>query len=344
MEHSIARPSWGKFKSSACFHCLEHHCADVAACFQTLLTDPVLRNRFEQAAGQGRLDRVTETRLAVLAFLHDFGKLNAGFQFKVHDRAGLPPGVPPRAGHVAEALLCFYQEPVCEAIGLYTMCDAWGAGFELLLLASLAHHGRPADPRHRSGAGPPALWKPYSGYDPLAAAKLLGERVRRWFPDAFIEGPPLPCSSAFAHLFAGTVALADQVGSDETQFRYVSEPDPNYIERAWRRAERAVEARRRRRAAAVRLQPGGQLLAGTALGRQPVAGELAGVAHAADAAGSRQLGRKAAHRASLGLRLQRAGRKGRLRAAGRSPRCAAPRGGLGGADGRREQSSSRRTS
>lgn len=241
------RHAWGKFESPACFHCLEHHCADVAACFQTLLTDPVLRNRFEQAAGQGRLDRVTETRLAVLAFLHDFGKLNAGFQFKVHDRAGLPPGVPPRAGHVAEALLCFQQERVCKAIGLYTMYDAWGAGFEALLRASLAHHGRPAAPRQRSGAGPPALWKPYSGYDPLAAAKLLGERVRRWFPDAFGEGPPLPCSSAFAHLFAGTVALADQVGSDETQFRYVSEPDPNYIERARRRAERAVGARLLRR-------------------------------------------------------------------------------------------------
>ena len=210
-----------------------------------LLADPVVRNRFERAAGR-RLDRVTEARLAVLAFLHDFGKLNAGFQFKVYKRDELPPRPPPRAGHVREALLCFEQEQVCDALGLYAMCDAWGDGFEPLLRASLAHHGRPGT-RQLSGAGPPALWKPYDGYDPLAAATLLGERIRTWFPDAFAQGLPLPDSPAFAHLFAGTVALADQIGSDETQFTYVSDAEPDYIERARQLAERAVAARLLRR-------------------------------------------------------------------------------------------------
>ena len=240
------RQAWGKFEeSSGQFHHLEHHCADVAACFTTLLTDPVLRNRFEQAVGR-RLDRVTEARLEVLAFLHDFAKLNAGFQFKVHEHNGLPsPGRPPRAGHVKEALLCFRQEPMCEAVGLSAMYNTWGEGFMPLLLASLAHHGRPAASRHQSGAGPPALWKPYAGYDPLAAAKQFGERVRLWFSEAFVDGPPLPESPALAHLFAGTVALADQIGSAETQFAFV--PDPDYIEQARQRAERAVKTRLLRR-------------------------------------------------------------------------------------------------
>ena len=43
------RKAWGKFdESSGCFHRLEHHCADVAACFEAVLRDPVLRARFIQ--------------------------------------------------------------------------------------------------------------------------------------------------------------------------------------------------------------------------------------------------------------------------------------------------------
>ena len=119
-----------------------------------------------------------------------------------------------------------------------------GDGFEPLLRASLAHHGRPAERKHHSGAGPAALWKPFAGYDPLAAAKSFGERVRSWFPEAFADGPPLPESGALAHLFAGTVALADQIGSDETCFRFASDPDPSYIVQARQRAE-ARQLRRR---------------------------------------------------------------------------------------------------
>ena len=247
MEYITTRHPWGKFESPGSFHCLEHHCADVAACFQALLADPVVRTRFERAAGQSRIGHTTVTRLAVLAFLHDFGKLNAGFQFKVYDGAELPPGVPPRAGHIEQALLCCQQEDMCEAIGLHAMYDTWGDGFLQLLRASLAHHGRPARRSHRSGSGPAALWKPYAGYDPLAAAKLFGQRIRLWFPDAFADGPPLPESTALAHLFAGAVALADQVGSDEEQFCFVPEPHPNYIERAHRRANSAIQARLLRR-------------------------------------------------------------------------------------------------
>ena len=247
MDYSNTRFPWGKFESPASFHPLEHHCADVAACFEALLADPVFRDRFEQAAGKNRMEDVTQARLCVLAFLHDFGKLNAGFQFKVFERTDLPPGAPPRVGHVAEALLCFGHEHLCEALGLYGMCDAWGDAFEPLLRASLAHHGRPAEKKHRSAAGPAALWKPFAGYDPLAAARSFGERIRSWFPEAFADGPPLPDSGEFAHLFAGAVALADQIGSDATYFPFASEPDSSYVVQARQRAVRAVEARQLRR-------------------------------------------------------------------------------------------------
>lgn len=99
-------PAWGKYdKTTGRIHRLEHHCADVAACFEALVRDPVLRARFAQAAG-GSFTATTAARLAVLAFLHDFGKLNSGFQFKVPRPVAASECSPSRAGHIGEALLC----------------------------------------------------------------------------------------------------------------------------------------------------------------------------------------------------------------------------------------------
>ena len=225
--------AWGKFdESSGRFHRLEHHCADVAACFEALLLDPVLRARFARAAGASALGETTAARLTVLAFLHDFGKLNAGFQFKVRRPTESSGRRPRRAGHLAEALLCCDQSDMSGLLGLHRMVDEWGDGVVPLVYAMLAHHGRPARRPTRTGSGPPELWQPFAGYDPRAVAKLLHERGRAWFPAAFEPGPSLPDAPALAHLFAGTVALADQLGSDEAAFEYEAKPVPNYIERA----------------------------------------------------------------------------------------------------------------
>ena len=246
--------AWGKFdKSSGRIHRLEHHCADVAACFEGLLDDPVLRARFVRAAGSSEFTHTTAARLTFLAYLHDFGKLNAGFQLKVRPRNELPPGSPRQAGHIAEALLCFEQSDICALLGLHDIVDEWGDGVVPLAHAMLAHHGRPARRPTRSGSGPPELWKPFAGYDPRATAKLLSERGRSWFPTAFTRGPCMPDSPALAHLFAGIVALADQLGSDEEAFRYEPDSDPDYIERARRIATDVIRSRgfRRRDSVAV---------------------------------------------------------------------------------------------
>ncbi len=246
----MALDAWGKYESPDCFHRLEHHCADVAACFEALLRDPVLRHRFERAAGDAGLCSIIESRLAVIAFLHDFGKLNAGFQFKVRGGDTSLSGRRPRpAGHIGEALWCCEQETICGALGLLDMDRTWGEGFVPLLLAALAHHGRPAKRPTGSGSGPPEFWEPFAGYDPLATAKLLGERSRDWFPTAFSAGGPLlPDSPALAHLFAGVVALADQIGSDQEFFEFEPAAVSGYIERARRRAQDAVRQKGFRRA------------------------------------------------------------------------------------------------
>ena len=236
--------AWGKFdESSGRLHRLEHHCADVATCFEALLRDPVLRARFAQAAGADHFTDTTAARLTFLAFLHDFGKLNVGFQFKVRRDNELPRRGPRPAGHVAEALLCLDQSDICERLGLHEIVDEWGDGVVSLLYAALAHHGRPARRPTHTGSGPPELWKPFAGYDPRATAKLLSERGRAWFPGAFAPGPRLRDTPALAHLFAGIVALADQLGSDDEAFEYEPNPDPQYIERARRIATEAVRSK-----------------------------------------------------------------------------------------------------
>lgn len=225
--------AWGKFdQETGRFHRLEHHCADVAACFEVLLREPVLRARFARAAGATKLDGTTAARLTYLAFLHDFGKLNTGFQFKVPGLGASLRGRPRPAGHIGEALLCAEQEELCELLGLYHILDDWGDGAGTLLFAALAHHGRPAQRPSRTGQGPPELWEPFAGYEPKNTAKVLYQRARSWFPEAFEPGPPLPDTHALAHLFAGVVALADQLGSDEEAFELEPRADPLYIERA----------------------------------------------------------------------------------------------------------------
>ena len=231
--------AWGKYESPTDFHCLEHHCADVAACFEVLVKDPVLRSRLTRAANLETLDAITEARLAVIAFFHDFAKLNSGFQFKVRDIHGPPP----KAGHINEAYYCENQPDIIDALGLSEMFNDWGESVEPLLIASLSHHGRPPSRPNVTGTGPKRLWQPYQGYNPLNAAKRLNHCCRTWFPKAFEPGEYLPNSPALAHFLAGLIAIADQIGSAKEDFPFHSTPNDMYIEIAREQAIDAVSKR-----------------------------------------------------------------------------------------------------
>ena len=229
--------AWGKFQPPDNYHRLENHCADVAACFEALLLDPVLKARFEHASGSFGFSETTAARLTVLAFLHDLGKLNTGFQFKVRDRNEFS-GAPQKSGHIGVALLA--PNEICEALGLFEIYRAWGNAVDPLLHAALCHHGRPARRQTVSGRGPQDIWKPFAGYDPAATAALLRARIRSWFPEAFFDGPFLPDTPELPHLFAGVVVLADQIGSDEEFFEFEPRADAQYIDRARRIADDVV--------------------------------------------------------------------------------------------------------
>ena len=85
-------------------HLLEHHLADVGACFEDLLAQPTIRQRLAHSGGLDTLDDATAAWLALFAALHDIGKVNTGFQTQIRRDADLPAGQrrPGRAGHTLD--------------------------------------------------------------------------------------------------------------------------------------------------------------------------------------------------------------------------------------------------
>jgi CRISPR-associated endonuclease/helicase Cas3 len=225
--------SWGKSHEGR-FHRLVHHSADVAACFETISSMPTVRRRLETSAGSN-LSSTVFSRLAVVAFLHDAGKLNPGFQAKAW-----PAGAwkAPLRGHVAEGASIFDANgpgAIAANLCLAELAD-WGLDFDLLH-ASLSHHGRPL----KFSPSSIDCWKASAGYDPASAAAEMGAMMRRWFPAAFASGgPTLPSNPDFQHFFCGLVSLADWIGSDRRFFDFVESLDPDYIVAARDKARQAV--------------------------------------------------------------------------------------------------------
>ena len=245
--------AWGKL-SQGSIHPLLDHMTDVAACFLALAQCASVRRSLHQAAGRELRDADLQ-RLAVLVFLHDVGKANAGFQSRRWKLPERPPACWPVSpmGHGPEGwelIAGRVPNAVRYAAGLpISKIVSWGdeAAFQLLQ-ASISHHGRPLseDPLKQTDA----IWRPVvdkSGvvlYDPAATIAAMGHRLLHAFPLAFAECVrPLPNQPGFVHLFAGLVQFADWLGSDTRQefFPYTREGE-NREETAPKRAAYAIRA------------------------------------------------------------------------------------------------------
>jgi CRISPR-associated endonuclease/helicase Cas3 len=237
---------WGKYDPiKDGYHPIPDHCLDVSSVFCTLLDFPNV------ARGLGELTDVQKARLAVVAFLHDFGKYNAGFQAKAD------PNARETAGHQLEAVALLYEpklqaqwppaweELITDIAGWFK--DDMGEQAMQMLLASISHHGRPVsmdDYKHQD-AGRKALkwWRAQGDYDPMAALGELSEVARLAFPEAFAANvPAIDATPALQQRFAGLVMLADWIGSDTQFFPYRASPDEDRQAFAQAAAQRALAA------------------------------------------------------------------------------------------------------
>ena len=233
-------------------HLLEHHLADVGACFEALLRQPTIRRRLARAGGWDDLDNATAARLAVFAAMHDIGKVNIGFQTRIWTDADRPSRRRiPFAGHTNH-LLPVLTDDDCETAGWFFDALGWwddfltwdaqdGATVCGLLLATLSHHGIPLQLGNSGISKNPAIWRRYGDLNPREYVARVGKLLRLWFPDAFADNVlPLPSAPAFQHHFLGLCNLADWIGSNEEWFPFEEAPDDGYIVRARERAECAI--------------------------------------------------------------------------------------------------------
>lgn len=242
---------WGKFDDrkrtdgpdvEASWHPLADHSADVAAVAEALLTGTLLGGRLARLGGLTTLSEVQVARLGFLAGLHDFGKLNSGFQRQIF------PGQP-RVGHVVPAIELldahgsgYEASKIFQKMLLDIGFDDWfGNGLTALqlLVATICHHGRPYQYTANQNHG---LWQPAGELDPLRGLKRLIDSARGWFPAAFAgDGEPLPAQAAFQHGWNGLLNLADWLGSDSDLFPFSEEGDDDRMAFARRRATEAIE-------------------------------------------------------------------------------------------------------
>jgi len=244
---------WAKLQFEAgevvSWHSLVDHSADIAAVMAALLAQPTIRRRLATAAGREDLDPVTCARLCALAFLHDIGKANRGFQARSNPDA-------PHVGHINELAWLFDSgDPATAALwnrlwdvlGLERIAAWFGSAdaSASLIDAVFAHHGRPWS---RSGGGqgetpPPSrrYWEPGPDGDPIAGLAVMRERMDVWLASAFGDGPVLPDTPAFQHAFAGLLMLADWLGSDERFFPFANGQAADRFSWALSAAERGLE-------------------------------------------------------------------------------------------------------
>ena len=232
-------------------HLLEHHLADVGACFEALMRQPTIRKRLATTGCLDDLDESLIARLSLFAALHDIGKVNMGFQTRIWQSEDSQGRQKPRwAGHTAEMVPVLTNDDYATAEWFFdalewddflTWDDRDGETVCAMLVATLSHHGRPLQLDGGLSENP-AIWGKFVDLKPEDCVSRIGKLLRLWFPSAFEPGGfALPSEPAFQHMFLGLCNWADWIGSDEDWFPFVDLPDDDYIKTARERAKQAID-------------------------------------------------------------------------------------------------------
>ena len=222
---------------------LVDHCIDVACVFRVLCDISAIARTLEKTAGQ-RLTAQQLDRLAVLALLHDIGKCNHGFQGKADPKAKFTAGHTSEVGHLLTPGP--WQDKLLAVLPKHELMDWFqpADSFAAFLIASISHHGRPAQFEGLSATLAAKLWQPNAERDPFAGIAELVAVARKLFPAAFdSQVPTIQDNPALQHRFAGLVMLADWLGSHAELF-FPYEPEEKdrmtFSRAAARRAVMAV--------------------------------------------------------------------------------------------------------
>ena len=222
---AYTRHHWAKSDRSnpGRIHLLEHHLADVCACFEALLQQPTICQRLAGAAGCDALDKSTVARLCTLAALHDIGKVNMGFQTQIwsgeHLKAGRRPHEFVGMGHTRDLVPVLNTEGDVDretaawfssALGfddIFQWDDDDGITACGLFVAALSHHGAPlnlqAEPVQKhprlaavSGPGPTPVRGARRPSGPPMVSESLHRQTRR--P---CRPPPLSSTNSWAFAY-----------------------------------------------------------------------------------------------------------------------------------------------
>lgn len=237
---------WGKAQPrdlSRPKHPLLFHMLDVSACLRAVLSSrPTAMKR---AASVLALDEyATRQVLTVIAALHDVGTFAAAFQAKAPDHfpsvafgcsAAEANG---RSEHDADGRMLWEQ-----ALGDDVAPLIWQGGREaldLLMAASVAHHGRPVM-QQRRGVSVAEVFHPVGAEAAHRAASRLVELLQ-----------PTPAKSVArfdenrvrraSFWFSGLFTISDWIGSNQEWFEYGASETPleEYWTHAMARAHNAV--------------------------------------------------------------------------------------------------------
>lgn len=216
------------------WHPLLAHAADVAATFEALLKYTILNRRLARLMNQEVLDDLQIARLSALAFMHDAGKVNNGFQNKAFNKM-------PKAGHVRPIIEMLetdadVQQRLLLPLGVGEIMS-WFENERTVtdfISATWAHHGKPVKP---ASGFKLSLWKQQDDCNPREGLQQIGAAMKEGFPAAFAsETPSFPDNPHLAHVYNGILTLADWLGSDKRFFPFAENME-RYL--SWARLQAA---------------------------------------------------------------------------------------------------------